>query len=211
MSNFANHSNNYININTNSNPKKYDSKNLSSNNINFILLPKKFQTAKKENIIKDNEDEINTTDKIISFNYSQSKPYYKYSHIYTISNDSKYNFTYSLGNIKNDIKIQNEKNNEINIKSCMDNNCGCYIKKNINDFCFACKRNYENQQIKKMLQDMFQGQEVETFTKSVHIRTFNSPSKNNKFNTKKQESIINFSSIKNNIEEENQKKRDDII
>ena len=65
MSNFAYRSKNYINNNLNSNHKKYDSNNLCSNNINFILLPKKFQTVKKENVMNDNKDEINSTEKIL--------------------------------------------------------------------------------------------------------------------------------------------------
>ena len=72
---------------------------------------------------------------------------------------------HTLGNIENDIKIGNVNNKEINVKSCVDNRCNCFIKKNINDFCFACKRNYENEKTKNMLKEMFKGQEIETFTK----------------------------------------------
>ena len=170
MSNFDNicRLNNYNHTNQNIKPKKYDSNILSSNNINFILAPNEHHTIKEKNII--NNDQINSTDKIISFNYSQSKPYYKYNHIYTIPSDSKFNLIHALGNIENDIKIINENNKEINVKSCVDNRSNCFIKKNINDFCFSCKRNYENEKIKNMLKEMFKGQEIETFTKTVHSK-----------------------------------------
>ena len=86
----------------NNTPKKYDSNILSSNNINFILNsgnPKK--SSEKKEI---NKKENNSTDKIISFNYSQENPYYHYSHIYTIPNDTKYNLIHASGNIENDLK-----------------------------------------------------------------------------------------------------------
>ena len=202
MSNFVNIYRNYNHENQNIITKKYDSNILSSNNINFILASNKLPIKKEEKII--NNDQINSTDKIISFNNSQSKPYYKYNHIYTIPSNSKFNLIHTLGNIENDIKIGNVNNKEINVKSCVDNRCNCFIKKNINDFCFACKRNYENEKTKIMLKEMFKGQEIETFTKTVHIKTFNSPSKYNKNKTNNKNTIINFSTIKNENNDNNQ-------
>ena len=188
---------NNIYIPKNINQKKYDNNFLSENNINFILSTNKHKTKNKENIM--NNIKSDSTSKVISFNYSQSKPYYKYSHIYTIPNDAKFNLTHAIGNIENDIKITNKKNNEINIKSFVDSKNNYYIKKNINDFCFSCKRNYENKKTENMLKEMFKGQKVETFTKTINIRTFNSPNKPNK----NKNIIINFSDIKKDNDDNN--------
>ena len=172
--------------------KKYDSKLLSLNNINFILYPG--QDNKKEKIEKENKN-INKENKII-INYSQENPYYKCTHIYSMPNDIKYNLIHTSGNYNNDINIQSEKSNKIKIKTFIDDNKkNLYIKKNLNDYCFACKRNYENKKIKNMVQEMFKGQEIETSIKNINIKTFNSPNK------VKNNNIINFSSIESNIQE----------
>ena len=208
MSNYMHKSNHtYIN----NIPKKYDSNILSSNNINFILQSgnhKKEEEEEKQVI--NNNTEINSTDKIISFNYSQENPYYHYSHLYTIPNDVKYNLVHTTGNVENDIQIKAYGNEGIKIKSVIDNKDICLKclkkKKNLNDFCFACKRNYENKKIKDMVQEMFKGQQVETFIKTINIRTFNSPNKTNK----NKGSTINLSNIENNINDKNVKNIDDI-
>ena len=49
-----------------------------------------------------------------------------------------------------------------------------------------------------MVQEMFKGQQVETFIKTINIRTFNSPNKTNK----NIGSIINLSNIENNVTED---------
>ena len=172
--------------------KKYDSKLLSLNNINFILYPG--QDNKHEKIEKENKN-INKENKII-INYSQENPYYKCTHIYSMPNDIKYNLIHTSGNYNNDINIQSEKSNKIKIKTFIDDNKkNLYIKKNLNDYCFACKRNYENKKIKNMVQEMFKGQEIETSIKNINIKTFNSSNK------VKNNNIINFSSIESNIQE----------
>ena len=119
MSNY-NYKCNYSDYNySNYNPKKYDSRNLSPNNINFILSPSKQKKTSNKKMINDFQN--NSDSKIISFNYYQENPHYKYTHVYTIPNDVKYNLTHSIGNIENDIKIKSEKNNEIKVKSIIDN------------------------------------------------------------------------------------------
>ena len=78
MSNY-NYKYNYIDyMSSNYNPKKYDSRNLSPNNINFILSPSKLKKAINKKI--DNNFQNNTDSKIISFNYYQENPHYKYTH-----------------------------------------------------------------------------------------------------------------------------------
>ena len=55
-----------------------------------------------------------------------------------------------------------------------------------------------------MLKEMFKGQEIEIFTKTVHIKTFNSPNKYNKNKTNNKNTIINFLTIKNDNKDNNQ-------
>ena len=77
--------------------QKYDSKELSLNNINFILKGNKnksFLYLKSPKI-------LNNIKKIISFDYIEQNPYSRISHVYSVPNTGNYNLVCTSDPMKN--------------------------------------------------------------------------------------------------------------
>ena len=185
--------------------EKYDSRDLSPHNINFVL--KGNQNPNKKSILSLKSPNVNTisknSNKIISFNYSELNPYSRISQNYSVQNSPKYNlvctsepmknkkilFDHSKGNINNQIFIPFTR--QYNYSPYNINYNRSYLKNNINnidnndnckynDYCFSCEKYYENKRFKKMLQEMFNGEEMESYVKVINLKTYNSPNQQNR-------------------------------